>query len=81
MISTNCGMPGDLTDEASWFLTSLPLSQLCRPDCKEAIYHQFIIKETFINKDVSRKVTIQYTNVISKSKGKFLTNRGNYFLH
>ena len=50
MISTNCGMPGDLTDEASWFLTSLPLSQLCQPDCKEAIYHQFIIKKHSLTK-------------------------------
>ena len=55
MISADCGMPGDLTDEAFWFHTSLPLSQLCQPDRKEAIYHQFIIKKHSLTKMFQEK--------------------------
>ena len=48
-------MQGDLTDEASWLLTSLPLSQLCQPDYKEAIYNQYIIKKHSLTKMFQEK--------------------------
>ena len=53
--STHCDFSGDLSNEVSWFLSSLSLSQFCEPDLKKAIYHQVINKKICINKSFPKK--------------------------
>ena len=70
--STHCDFSGDLSNEVSWFLSSLSLSQFCEPDLKKAIYHQVIIKKICINKSFPQKNNNSAYG-ISKTKDKFLT--------
>ena len=61
MISTQCGMSGNLSDEISWFLSPLSLSQFYKPDLKNNLSQIYYQKEKiFINK-VFQKNTISST--------------------
>ena len=44
IISNHCQMSGNLSDEVSWFLSSLWISQLCKPDRKKQFITNLLSK-------------------------------------
>ena len=69
-ISTHCVMSGDLSDEVLGSFRFVSFSVIsARP--QKAVYHQFIVKEICINKNVSRKPAIRSTG-FSKPKTNYL---------
>ena len=59
MISTHCGMSGDSSDEISWFLSPLSLSQFCKIT-KNQFIANLLPKKNCINKSVPKN-TIRST--------------------
>ena len=65
MIPTHCGMPGDLSNEVSWFLSLLSFSQYVNQTTKSDISPIYYCKKyalkICIKKSLPRKQTIRNT--------------------